>query len=319
MDARRIPLVRIIELPGRARDEHARENLDGAIGREARQCILRTHEHRSGAIADRRAHGHGQRPDDDFSREDLFHREILLELRERIQGGMMMVLGRHHGDLPPRRAVFLHVQLGLQRIAFHEQAEHFRVDLDTGRRCDVRRRTRVAFQEHLHRIDILRLAESACALRAIIGIELLRTHCQRDVHHARAHLDDGEVQRGGRTCARVLDVDQRPTFDAQRPQGVLALHAILAFDGAGNGVGVEGRADIRCGCARILECFGHGFASHLGGAALRVNAERRHAYADDEHFSHGALRKDWYSHICYRSIAPPVRKRTAGYCTTLED
>ena len=78
------------------------------------------------------------------------------------RGAQVMVLCLsfgERGELPPRRTVALHVQLGVDGIAIHERAAHGVVDHRFRRWLDVFNQRRVAIDKRLHALQIVRLTE----------------------------------------------------------------------------------------------------------------------------------------------------------------
>ena len=112
-----------VEPPVFAAGQFAGPDADGAVlhpSRLAAQEILRTDQHRRSAVADRRAHGPGQRPAHRPVVQHVLDRKLEAVLRLLVLRAVAVVLGRAGRDLALRRAVGLHVIAGLHGVGVHE-------------------------------------------------------------------------------------------------------------------------------------------------------------------------------------------------------
>ena len=89
--------------------------------------------------------------------------------------------------------------------------------------------------------------------------QLLGAHRQRHVDRARANGEDGHGEGGRRRCAGVLDVDDRGSEEARRPERRLAADHLLGVEHAGGGIGEEHDAHVGRGDVGVGQCLADRF------------------------------------------------------------
>src|SRR6185437_322986 len=109
---------------------------------------------------------------------------------------MLMVLGGYRGDLPPRRAVLLHVQLRVEGIGVHERTAKRFIDPRLRRGLHILDERRIAAQELRDLREIAWLRERCLPAGAILGVELLGPDRERDLRCASCDLPDREIESG---------------------------------------------------------------------------------------------------------------------------
>jgi len=255
---------------------------------EPSQPILVADHRRGGAVADRRTHGNRQRPGDDPRGENLVDSHRRSVLREGIELRVVVVLGRDRREMPLGRAIGAHVKLRQIGVDVHEQAALAgRRDLAFGR-C---RPAPEVFQTG-GRLggggDVPGPFEDGEAL-GLVGGHLFGANRERDIGQAGLYLRVGQAERGARTGAGVLDVDDRGPLEADVAQRNLTGHHVLAVHVGLGDVPVEGRPDVAGRRPRIRHGGPHGILRQALGGGGAEATEGRHADADNVDLAHGFL------------------------------
>ena len=115
--------ARFVEIAVFAARQRAGRDSNGAVAcfrRHLSQVILGAQDRGGRAVADRRAHGAGQRVADGPVFQDVVDGQFELVLGVGIERAVAVVLGRADGDLALRGAVPRHVMAGLHGVGVHE-------------------------------------------------------------------------------------------------------------------------------------------------------------------------------------------------------
>ena len=211
--ARQAGLVELAVLAAReadARDAH------GALPDARRQLLeifLRAQQRRGRAIADRRAHGAGQRIGHRPVLEHGLRRHLEAVLRLVVQRAVIVVLGGADGDLLLRRAVLPHVPLGLHGVGVHEDGA-----------VVARRELRADHLAHpVHLLDqpvvlagYVALVEQAGGALGRVGAEqLLDADAEGELVRAGQDVLPGAHEGGRGGGAGILDVEHRHALGEQ--------------------------------------------------------------------------------------------------------
>ncbi|MNC41692.1 hypothetical protein D3C75_904670 [compost metagenome] len=198
-----------------------------------------------------------------------------------------MALGGEAGEVFLCRAKAGHVGAGLGGVQVHEQAAAVARRF-ASHRGDIG-------QHALAVVDVGPAHEGGGdALGPVREDHLLGPDDQGDVARACAQPLDRLIQRRRARGAGVLDIGHGDAGQAQRAQGDLAAHRVLALQHGLAGVGEPRRLDV----ADLSPRVGQGLAHGLGGQALhRVGgafAQGGHRHAGDEdRRRHAVGRRRW--------------------------
>ena len=206
----------LVELAIHAAGEAHARDADGArlhVPGQLLEILLRTEQRRRGPIADRRAHGAGQR---------IGHRPVLqhglrghLEavLRLLVQRPVVVVLGRAGGDLLLRRAVLPHVPLGLHGVGVHEDGA---VGPGLELRADqAAHLVHLLDQPLVLAGDVALVEQPRRALGRLGAEELLDAEAEGDLVRAGQHVLPGAHEGGRGRGAGILHVEHGDTLGKQ--------------------------------------------------------------------------------------------------------
>ena len=179
------------------------------------------------------------------------------------------------GEVGLGRAVPGHVGASLGGVQIHEQAAAL-ARLLAAHLADVG-------QHAVAVVDVCPARKGRShPLRAVGPDHLLGPCDQGDVAAARPQPLHGQPQGGGARGAGVLNIDYRDAGQAQRAQGDLAAHGVLALQHGLAGVGEPGGLDMGSVRPRVGQRRAHSLGGQRLDALVQPLAQRRHADPGDE-------------------------------------
>ena len=291
--------ARRVEIAIHAAGEADARNLDGAVLhllRLLREILRRTEQRRGGAVADRRAHGAGQRERYGAVLQYGLRRHLEAILRLLVQRAVIVVLGGADGDLGLRRAVLPHVPLGLHGIGVHEdRAVVARLEL----RADHRGHTvHLLDQPVVLAGDVALIEQPRRALRRLRAEQLLDAEAERQFMRAGQHVLPRAHEGGRGGGAGILDVEHRhplgeqPLLD-QRLEQRLPADRVLAPEAhaaIAQPAGLDVGALVHPG---VLQGAEIGLAGEVAETQAGVFLEDGRIGADHVDVAHGLVSSGW--------------------------
>ena len=306
----------LVELAVHAAGEAHAGNLDRTrlyFLRQFLEIFLRAQQRCRSSIADRRAHGAGQRIRHRPILQHRLGRHLEAVLRLFVQGAVVVVLGGPGGDLLLRGTVLPHVPLGLHGIGVHEDGA---IGPGLELRADQSGHlVHLVDQPLVLAGDVALVEEPRRALGRIGAEQLLDADAEGEFVRTRQHVLPGAHEGGRGRRTGVLDVEHRhalgekPLLD-QWLEKCLGTDRILAPE-AHAAVAHPARLDVgACLHAGIRKRPEIGLAREVAEAHARVLLEGRGVGTDDIDVAHGSVSSGWLSGHLSVSNRPALGERT---------